>query len=132
MATVAVTIKRVTKRLWFRATLYCVVGIVTALIGVVVGPWLPPEFTRKLGADAVGSILTILASSMLAVTTFSLSTLVSAASAAANGATPRATGLLLEDKTAQTALSTFLGSFLFSLVGIIALNTGLYGEGASD
>lgn len=129
MATVAVTIKRVTKRLWFRATLYCVVGIVTALIGVVVGPWLPPEFTRKLGADAVGSILTILASSMLAVTTFSLSTLVSAASAAASGATPRATGLLLEDKTAQTALSTFLGSFLFSLVGIIALNTRLYGEG---
>lgn len=66
---------------------------------------------------------------MLAVTTFSLSTLVSATATAAGSATPRATQLLLEDPTAQRALSTFLGAFLFSLVGLIALNTELYGDG---
>ena len=61
---------------------------------------------------------------MLAVTTFSLSTMVSAYSAATSNVTPRATKLIMEDTTTQTVLSTFVGSFLFSLVGIIALSTG--------
>ena len=66
---------------------------------------------------------------MLAVTTFSLSTMVSAYSAATSNVTPRATKLLMEDSTTQNVLATFVGSFLFSLVGIIALSTGAYGDG---
>src|SRR3546814_17845649 len=64
---------------------------------------------------------------MLAVTTFSLSTRVAAYGAASSGVTPRATTLVIEDTTTQNALATFIGSFLFSLVGIIALSTGAYG-----
>ncbi|WP_431357193.1 DUF2254 family protein [Pseudomonas syringae] len=64
---------------------------------------------------------------MLAVTTFSLSTMVTAYGAASSGVTPRATTLVMEDTTTQNALATFIGSFLFSLVGIIALSTGVYG-----
>ena len=41
--------------------------------------------------------------------------------------TPRATRLVVEDVTTQNVLATFIGSFLFSLVGIIALNMGAYG-----
>ncbi|QDT53791.1 hypothetical protein Pan44_18150 [Caulifigura coniformis] len=122
-------LQRLTKRLWARATLFCLLGIITALIANVLSPYISYRLSKGLGADAVESILTILASSMLTVTVFSLSTMVSAASAAANGATPRATRLLLEDSTAQSALSTFLGGFLFSLVGIIALNSNYYGDG---
>jgi uncharacterized membrane protein len=65
---------------------------------------------------------------MLVVTSFSLTTMVSAYSAATNTVTPRATKLLIEDATSQNALSTFIGSFLYSLVGIIALSTGAYGD----
>lgn len=117
------------RRLWFKATLYCAMGIVTALLAIWLGPFLPDELTQKVGAGAVDAILSIIASSMLTVTIFSLSTLVAATTAAATSATPRATSLLLEDQTAQRALSTFLGAFLFSLVGLIALNTGFYSEG---
>lgn len=120
---------RLSRRLWVRASLYGVVGISTALAAIVIGPWLPAGLPRSVGANAVDSILQIIASSMLAVTTFSLSTLVSATATAAGSATPRATRLLLEDPTAQRALSTFLGAFLFSLVSLIALNTDLYGDG---
>ncbi|QLF69586.1 DUF2254 domain-containing protein [Peteryoungia desertarenae] len=120
---------QITKRLWFRATLYTLIAIATALLGVGFGHYIPDSLSDMVGADAVDPILTIIASSMLAVTTFSLSTLVSATSTAANGGTPRAIGLVLEDQTAQSALSTFLGAFLFSLVSLIALNTGLYGGG---
>ena len=120
--------KKIASKLWVRASLFCAVGIFTALLALLVRGYIPDDISRKIGADAVDSILTILASSMLAVTTFSLSTMVSAYSAASNSATPRATKLLLEDSTAQNALSTFIGAFLFSLVGIIALHTGIYGD----
>jgi uncharacterized membrane protein len=76
----------------------------------------------------VEDLLTILATSMLAVTTFSLSIAVSAFAAAANSATPRATALLQEDNTTQNVLATFIGSFAFSLLGLIALSAGLYDE----
>ncbi|WP_430512581.1 DUF2254 family protein [Pannonibacter phragmitetus] len=80
-------------------------------------------------ARAVSGILDILASSMLAVTTFSLSIMVSAYSAAASSTTPRANKLMLRDNTSQNALSVFIGAFLFSLAGIIGLSSGLYGDG---
>lgn len=65
---------------------------------------------------------------MLAVTTFSLSIMVTAYGSATTNVTPRATRLVVEDVTTQNVLATFIGSFLFSLVGIIALNMGAYGE----
>ncbi|MDD1963831.1 DUF2254 domain-containing protein [Pseudomonas putida] len=118
---------RLTKRLWFRASLFSVLGVATALLAVVFDGSIPPSLSTRIGADAVDNILSIIASSMLAVTTFSLSTMVSAYSAASSGVTPRATTLVMEDTTTQNALATFIGSFLFSLVGIIALSTGVYG-----
>ncbi|WP_339419408.1 MULTISPECIES: DUF2254 domain-containing protein [unclassified Pseudomonas] len=118
---------QLTKRLWFRASLFSLLGIATALLAVVFKDYIPESLPARIGADAVDKILGIIASSMLAVTTFSLSTMVSAYAAASSGVTPRATTLVMEDTTTQNALATFIGSFLFSLVGIIALSTGAYG-----
>ncbi|MCF4167028.1 DUF2254 domain-containing protein [Zavarzinia compransoris] len=120
---------RIARRLWFRASLYGLAGILTALMALLADPFIPEEVTRNVGTEAVGAILSIMASSMLAVTTFSLGIMVSATSAAAGSATPRAANLLMEDAAAQSALSTFLGAFLFSLVGLIGLNADIYGDG---
>ncbi len=119
---------RIIKRPWFRASLYSVLGIVTALLADALSPYIPDFVPTKIGSDAVDDILNVLATSMLAVTTFSLSIMVTAYGSATTNVTPRATSLLVEDPTTQNTLSTFIGSFIFSLVGIIALNTGLYGE----
>jgi uncharacterized membrane protein len=54
--------------------------------------------------------------------------MVSAYASASTIATPRAAQLLIADPTSQNALSTFLGGFLFAIVGIIALSTDFYGE----
>lgn len=116
------------KEIWVRATLFSLLGVITALLGFWLNDYLPESIVGKIGADAVDTILNILSSSMLAVTTFSLSTMVAAYSSASGGATPRATQLLIQDSTTQNVLSSFIGSFLFSVVGIIALNMGLYGE----
>lgn len=119
---------RLVRRIWFRATLFSIAGVLTALLAVALSPYIPDELPTKIGADAVDKILGIIASSMLTVTTFSLSTMVSAYSAATTNVTPRATTLVMEDSTTQNVLATFVGSFLFSLVGIIALTTGAYGD----
>ncbi|MBW3549368.1 MAG: DUF2254 domain-containing protein [Proteobacteria bacterium] len=119
---------QIVRRLWFRATAFSVMAVVTALLAAFVTPYIPADIPAKIGSDAVDALLGIIAASMLSVTIFSLSTLVSAYASATSHATPRATRLLSEDNTAQNALATFVGSFLFSLVGIIALQTGLYGE----
>jgi uncharacterized membrane protein len=102
--------------------------VITALIGVTAEQVLPEDIPDWVGSSAVASVLNILASSMLAVTTFSLGVMVSAYSAATTNVTPRATRLLISDTTSQNALSTFLGSFLFSLVGIITLSIEGYGQ----
>lgn len=116
------------RRLWVRAGLFAMLGMATALLAIVAERFIPWELPGKIGADAVDSILNILASSMLAVTTFSLTVMVAAYSAATSNVTPRATRLVMQDTTTQNVLATFLGTFLFSLVGIIALSTGVYGD----
>lgn len=121
-------LSQIARRIWFRATLFSVLAVATALLAAVAAPYIPATLPGQIGADAVDNILSIIASSMLAVTTFSLSTMVSAYSAASSSVTPRATSLIMEDSTTQNVLATFIGSFLFSLVGIIALTTGAYGE----
>ncbi|WP_376988580.1 DUF2254 domain-containing protein [Bosea sp. R86505] len=121
-------LSQITRRMWFQASLFSILAVVTALVAIVVAPYIPSDVPTKIGADAVDNILGIIASSMLAVTTFSLSTMVAAYSAATSNVTPRATRLVMEDTTTQNVLATFIGSFLYSLVGIIALSTGAYGS----
>ncbi|HEX2139147.1 MAG TPA: DUF2254 domain-containing protein [Woeseiaceae bacterium] len=119
---------RLSRRIWFRAAVFALLGIGSALLAVVLAPFLPNDLSNNLGADSVGNILEILASSMLIVATFSLQTMTSAYAAASSSTTPRVTELLLQDSTAHNALSTFVGGFLFALAGIVGLSSGIYGD----
>ncbi|NDJ58514.1 DUF2254 domain-containing protein [Enterobacteriaceae bacterium 4M9] len=116
------------RKLWFRTALFALAAVVTALLSIAFKSLIPASVSVKVGAEAVDNILNILASSMLAVTTFSLSIMVAAYGSATTSVTPRATRLVVEDSTTQNVLATFIGTFLFSLVGIVALNMGAYGE----
>src|SRR5690554_3764185 len=119
-------ILQLSRRLWVRAVLYALLAVVTVLSTIFFRELIPADLAGKIGAEAVDKILGILASGMLVVTTFSLSVMVAAFSSATSSVSPRATRLLMEDSITQNVLGTFIGSFLFSLIGIIALNTGVY------
>jgi uncharacterized membrane protein len=121
-------IRQFTKKLWVRTSMFGVLSVLTALAALFFRDYIPEDTSRKIGADSVDSLLHIIASSMLAVTTFSLSIMVAAYSAASAHVTPRSTQLLLADNTSQNALSVFIGSFIFSIVSIIALTMGIYGD----
>ena len=98
----------------------------TALIATWVTPFVPAWLTGRIRDGAARDILSILASSMLVVATFALGAMVTAFAAAAQSATPRATWVLIDDPFSQNVLSTFLGTFVFSMVGLVALSFGYY------
>jgi uncharacterized membrane protein len=119
---------QLTRQLWVRATSIGALGVLAAILAAVVDRYVPFKMPIAIDADAINSILTIIASSMLAVTSFSLSIMVAAYSAATTNVTPRATRLIVEDKVTHIVLSTFIGAFLFGIVGLVVLKTGIYGQ----
>lgn len=120
-------LSRIRRTLWIRVALYAVSGVVVALLASLSERYFPGKAPIDVRSQAIDSLLTIIASSMLAVTTFSVGALTAAYSGATSNGTPRATPLLTEDEIVQHALSTFVGSFLFSIVGLIALKVSAYG-----
>jgi uncharacterized membrane protein len=122
-------LRRTLKQSWVLSAAYGLAGLAAALLAAEFQGLVPEDFAYSVGADAAGNVLGVLASSMLSVTTFSLTILVSALASASAGASPRATALVVEDSTTRNALATFIGAFIFSIVGIIALATRLYGPG---
>ena len=121
-------LNRIMRQLWWQAGLYALLGLVTALAATGAERWVSINLPFEVSREAVDSLLNIIASSMLAVTTFSLGAMTSAFGAATSNVTPRATKLLMEDRVTHNVLSSFIGAFLFSIVGIIVLKTGSYGE----
>ena len=115
------------RRLWFRASLYALVGVIAALAAVAGAPWVPETVAERLGGESVEEILTILASSLLAVATFSLGATVTAYTAVSASVTPRAAVLVTSDEGTQKALATFVGAFLYAIVAVTAINAGYYG-----
>ena len=118
----------ISRRMWFRSALYALLAAVVALTGVFSGT-LVPSGLPHISASALRQILGVLASSMLVVTTFSVSTVVTAYASATSNATPRASSLLVEDGNVQRSLAGFIGAFLFAMVGLVGLSAGIYDVG---
>ncbi len=121
-------LRKLWRNLSVKAGIFSLGALGAALGAIFIAPYVPDVLADLLGGEAVDRILTIIASSMLVVVTFSLSTLVATFSVITGRAPPRAAVLVIEDSRAQTALSTFLGAFIFSIVSLVALSTGYYGK----
>ncbi|MCL3881144.1 DUF2254 domain-containing protein [Marivita sp. GX14005] len=120
------------RRLWrtpgFRISAFAAAALLIAFIAPFVHQTIPDSLIERFSRDAVLPILTILASSMLAVTTFSLGAMTSAFRSAASQATPRVYNILMQDMTTLNVMSVFVGAFLFSLSAIVMFRAGFYGE----
>ena len=116
-------------RLWVRTALFTVGAILAAVAASLLGYAMPVWMGVYLGGETVERLLSILASSMLVIATFSLGTMVSAHQAVSNMATPRVAPMLTEGSAALHAISTFAGTFVYSLVTLIALDSGLIPPG---
>ncbi|MFW2342533.1 DUF2254 domain-containing protein [Brevundimonas sp.] len=121
--------RKLTRQLWVRATAYAGLGVGAALVAAWGAPFVPSEMAERLGNESVEEILTILASSLLAVATFSVGAMVTAYTSVSSSATPRVAALVTADERTQKALSTFVGAFLYAIVSVTAINAQYYGAG---
>ncbi|MDF2767072.1 MAG: hypothetical protein K0S81_4068 [Rhodospirillales bacterium] len=115
--------KRVTRALWFLPALFSAFALLVLAAAYFSNiffpePINPDRLPITVSQEAVESILSIVAASMLTVAVFALSTLVSLLANASHTGSPRAVPLIVEDRRAQTSISVFLGAFLFSIVGL--------------
>ncbi len=90
---------------------------------VIAGLWAIEESTNE-------KLLTIMASSMLVIATFAVSSMIAAYASASTTATPRSFPLIVADDVSQTALSAFIGAFIFSIVALVAVKNGYYDNGS--
>ncbi len=122
-------LQRITRKTWWRCALFSLFAVAAVATSALLGPRIPQDVALRLGSDSIGSLLNILATSMLTVTIFSASTMVASFSAVANSATPRASQLLIEDSTIQNTLAAFIGAFLYSVIALVGLHAHVYGDG---
>lgn len=113
-------------RLWVFPMLTAVLAAALAFAARWVGDlWLASRLP-DIQAETIDDLLSVIASSMLAVATFSLGILVSALSSSASSATPRATELLMGDDDTRGAIGSFMAAFTYAVVAKTALGVGYY------
>lgn len=121
-------LKKPSNTLWVTPTIGAVLAVIMALASYWASFWLPADIFPNIEADTIQDLLSIISSSMLAVSTFSLSIMVSAFASASGGATPRATELIMADNGTRTAIASFISAFIYAVIAKIALSMSIYGS----
>ncbi len=114
-------------RLWLRPALASLFAILMAVAAYVLGQQYEGQVGLQISKEGLVSLLGVFASGMLTVATFTVTSIVTAGSSAATLTTPRSARLVVTDPVAQFVLSAFIAAFIYSVVGIIALNAFAYG-----
>ena len=114
------------RRLIVRVGLVAFLSVLAIGLAKLFGGFIPFGLGDRIGADAVDHILSIIANSMLTVTTFSLTVMVASHRAVSSLWTPRAHQVLLQDTTTHTVLATFVGAYIYSVIVIILRETQVF------
>jgi len=114
------------ERLWLRPAVFGIVAVLAVVVAFGVDQWIKLPFDFSIKEQTIRGLLTIMASAMLTVATFSVSVMLSSYVAAISSSTPRAFSVVLTDSTSKQAISTFIGAFTYSVVGLIGLNVGVF------
>lgn len=123
---VRVFLNRFSHRLWVKPLLVCLLSIAVAFVAKLADGTELVEIAPKVSSASIEALLSVMASSMLVIATFSVGSMVSAYASAANTATPRSFILVVADDASQNALSTFVGAFIFSIVALTAVKNDYF------
>lgn len=114
------------RKLWVRVVIMGLLSFVALGLTQLIEGFVPDKIATMLHGDAADRLLNIIANAMLAVTTFSLTVMVSVYRASSTQWTPRVHRLILEDPTTQNTLAVFIGAYVYALVAIILRELGVY------
>jgi len=124
-------IGRTSRILWVRVALISALSLAASLSAPFVEAFVPESWKQRFSEETTLPILNVLASSLLAVATFSLGIMVSSHRALAEQTTPRVHQILMEDTRTQTVIATFIGGFVYALSSIILFRAQVYGDDAA-
>ena len=113
-------------RLWVKPLVVCLLSIAAVFVAKLADGTGFAELVPEIAAESIETLLSIMASSMLVIATFSVASMVSAYASASSTATPRSFTLIVADDASQNALSTFVGAFIFSVVGLTAVTSDYF------
>jgi uncharacterized membrane protein len=121
-------LNRIKERLWLKPLIVAVLSVIAALTAGMADRFGLESVTPEVSAETNIELLKIMASSMLVIATFAVGSMIMAYGSASTTATPRSFPLVLADDTSQTALSSFIGAFIFSIVALVAVFNSYYGQ----
>jgi len=122
-------VQRIRERLWVKPLALCVLSVGGVFLAKLAEGAPFADILPVVSLDSVEALLSVMASSMLVIATFAVGSMVAAYASASTAATPRSIPLVIADDVTQSALSAFIGAFIFSLVALIAVTNG-YFQGA--
>ncbi len=115
-----------TRKLWVRVVIMGLMAFVALGVTQILEALIPKEIGTTLTGEAADRLLQIIANAMLAVTTFSITVMVTVYRASSTQWTPRVHRLIIEDRTTQNTLAVFIGAYVYALVAIILRELGVY------
>jgi uncharacterized membrane protein len=122
-------LKRLSERLWVKPFAMCVLSIAAVFLARTADYTGLGQFVPDITSGSIESLLSAISTSMLVIATFAVGSMVAAYASAGTTATPRSFSLVISDDVSQNALSTFIGAFIFSIVALVPLKNGYYGQG---
>ncbi|WP_439242171.1 DUF2254 domain-containing protein [Lonepinella sp. BR2474] len=119
-------LRKPSNRLWLAPAYSAIFAILFAFAAHLADTFLPPHILPEIHLEVVENLLNIISTSMLAVSTFSLSIIVSAVASASSGATPRATDLVVNDGASRRTIASFISALIYAIIAKTALGLELY------
>ncbi|HUF04986.1 MAG TPA: DUF2254 domain-containing protein [Aridibacter sp.] len=120
---------RIHEHLWFRPAVMCVVAVASVFLARAADYLKFGRYVPDISFETLETLITVISGSMLVIATFAVGSMVNAYASASNTATPRSFSLVVADDVSQNALSAFIGAFIFSIVGLIAVENSYFGRG---
>ncbi len=124
---VKLMLSRFGKKLFVKPLLASVLSVVGVFAAKAADGTALAEIVPEITVESIQTLLSIMASSMLVIASLAVASMVSAFASASNIASPRAFPLVVADDRSQYALSAFVATFIYSIVGLIASKNEYFG-----
>ena len=118
----------VKEKLWVKPLGFCLLSIFAVFVAKIADGTSLAEHIPEIKPESVETLLSIMASSMMVIATFSAGTMVNAYASASQSSTPRSLSLIISDDVSQNALSVFIGAFIYSAVALTAMTQAFFDE----
>lgn len=119
-------LNRLRERLWVKPLTIGLISFAGAVVAKAVDGTGLGQVAPDISIESIEALLSNMAGSMLAITTFAVASMVAAYASASSTATPRSFKLIISDDVSQNALSTFIGAYIFSIVALTAIKNDFY------